>query len=159
MNYRKASTKDIKELVRIRLEYLKDDYGVLSEKQIKELSCSLPVYYKNHLGKDIIIYVAEDRERIVSSAFLLIVEKPANPSFITGKTGDVLNVYTDPEYRRKGIAGNLIGMLLKDSKEMNLAYVELKATEMGKSLYKKMGFKLEKSKYTLMKYNVIHNFD
>ena len=42
---------------------------------------------------------------------------------------------------------------------MNLAYVELKATEMGKSLYKKMGFKLEKSKYTLMKYNVIHNFD
>ncbi len=35
---------------------------------------------------------------------LLIVEKPMSPSFITGKTGTVLNVYTKPEYRNKGYA-------------------------------------------------------
>ncbi len=89
--------------------------------------------------------------KIVSCCFLLIVEKPSNPSFINGRTGTVLNVYTKPDYRRKGCAYALMEMLIADSKAMNLDFIKLKSTENGYGLYKKLGFIDEVSHYRNMK--------
>ena len=82
----------------------------------------------------------------------LHIGKAFNPSFINGKTGTVLNVYTKPEFRKKGIAGELIKMLLAESRNRHLDYVELKATESGYSLYRSLGFEDAVSKYHSMKY-------
>ncbi|GAA6266602.1 hypothetical protein F110043I8_35870 [Ruminococcus sp. f11] len=41
--------------------------------------------------------------------------KTMSPSFITGKIGTVLNVYTKPEYRNNGCAKKLMTMMLEDS--------------------------------------------
>lgn len=98
------------------------------------------------------VYVCRDDNRIVSCCFLCITEKPSNPSFVNGKIGTVLNVYTKPEYRRKGIAGNLLKMLLTESDKMNLDFVELQATDSGYKLYKYIGFIDTNSKYHHMKY-------
>ena len=152
MIYRKATINDISQLVKIRLAYLRADYGFLSEEQTKEISYSLPIYFEKHLGKDILIYIAMDGTELISSAFLLITEKPSNPSFITGRTGSILNVYTDPKYRRQGIANNLLKILLEDARQLALDFVELKSTKMGKSLYESIGFKIEECEYTPMKY-------
>ncbi len=96
----KADLKDINELVQMRLEYLTEDYGSLTEIQSEKIRNQLPVYYHNHLNKDLFVYVVKS-ERIISCCFLLVSEKPANPSFINGKTGTVLNVYTKPQFRKK----------------------------------------------------------
>ena len=74
------------------------------------------------------------------------------PDFLNGNTGTVLNVYTKPEHRHKGYAQKLIEMMLADAKQMDLDFVELKATEDGYGLYKKVGFKDAVSKYHDMKY-------
>lgn len=155
MDFRKAVIKDIPQLVEMRLGYLKEDHGSLTEEEITKISDSLLVYYQNHLGKDMNIYLAADGTEIVSTVFLLVVEKPANPSFITGKTGTVLNVYTKPQYRQKGLAGSLMKMMLDDAEKMKLSYVELEATKMGKPLYEKLGFSIEESKYTPMRYDLL----
>ncbi len=84
----------------MRLEYLTEDYGSLTEIQSEKIRNQLPVYYHNHLNKDLFVYVVKS-ERIISCCFLLVSEKPANPSFINGKTGTVLNVYTKPQFRKK----------------------------------------------------------
>ena len=63
-----------------------------------------------------------------------------------------MNVYTKPEFRRKGIAGELIKLLLRESEINNLDYVELKATDSGYNLYKSLGFEDVVSKYHNMKY-------
>ena len=97
------------------------------------------------------VYVARDGEDIVSCAFLLIVEKPMSPSFITGKTGTVLNVYTKPDYRKKGYAKKLITTMLEDAKSEGLSIIELKATKDGYSLYKSVGFEDVVAKYHNMK--------
>lgn len=94
--------KDINMLTDLRLAYLQEDLGVITDKEL--IQESLPGYYEEYLNKDFMVYVARDDENIVSCAFLLIVEKPMSPSFITGKTGTVLNVYTKQEYRNKGYA-------------------------------------------------------
>ena len=54
-----------------------------------------------------------------------------SPSFITGKIGTVLNVYTKPEYRNNGCAKKLMTMMLEDSKAEGMSVIELKATEDG----------------------------
>ena len=124
MEYRKAELDDINGLIDIRLSYLEADQGKLKEEDVKKLKEYLPEYYEEHLGKDLISYIAVDEGRIVASTFLVIITRPANPHFITGKTGEVLNVYTAPEYRSMGVASHLIKMMLKDAEKMNLSYVE-----------------------------------
>lgn len=96
--------------------------------------------------------MARKEQEIVACAFLLVMEKPMSPAFITGKTGMVLNVYTKPESRHNGYARKLMNMLLEDAVRMNLSSVELKATNEGYPLYKFLGFKDVNSKYHLMKW-------
>ena len=61
----------------------------------------------------------------------------ANP---TGKCAFLMNIYTAPEYRRKGIATRIVEMLIADAREKGAGSVMLEATEMGARLYRKMGF-------------------
>ena len=138
MIFEKATIKDINGLTDLRLAYLQEDLGVITDKEL--IQESLPGYYEKHLNKDLMVYVARDEEDIVSCAFLLIVEKPMSPSFITGKTGTVLNVYTKPEYRNKGYAKKLMTMMLEDATAQDVSVIELKSTEDGYLLYKSVGF-------------------
>lgn len=149
MIFEKATIKDINGLTDLRLAYLQEDLGVITDKEL--IQESLPGYYEKHLNKDLMVYVARDDEDIVSCAFLLIVEKPMSPSFITGKTGTVLNVYTKPEYRNKGYAKKLMTMMLEDATAQDVSIIELKATEDGYSLYKSVGFEDVVAKYHNMK--------
>lgn len=176
--YEKADINDIPKLTRFRLDYLEEDIGGVKEDEKDIIEERLPIYYSEHLNKDFHVYLArkgenindcgdmndfedahdredekdnEDCREIVGCGFLLITEKPANPSFINGLTGTVLNVYVKPEYRRQGIAKKMMDNLLSDAKEMGLDYVELKATEQGRGLYESLGFEEDVSKYYRMK--------
>ena len=151
MIFDKATLKDIGVLTDLRIAYLNEDLGVISDENLELMKSTLPSYYTKHLNKDLMVYVARDEEDIVACAFLLIVEKPMSPSFITGKTGTVLNVYTKPEYRKKGYVKKLMTMMLEGAKAQGLSVIELKATEDGYSLYKSVGFKDVVAKYHNMK--------
>ena len=151
MIFDKATIEDIGVLTDLRIAYLNEDLGVISNENLELMQASLPSYYEKHLNKDLMAYVARDEMDIVSCAFLLIVEKPMSPSFITGKTGTVLNVYTKPDYRKKGYAKKLITTMLEDAKAEGLSIIGLKATEDGYSLYKSVGFEDVVAKYHNMK--------
>lgn len=154
MVIRKAGINDIEELIKIRIAYLKEDYGNISSEQIEQLKKQLPEYYINHSDRDMITYIAEENSEIISSVFLIVIEKPANPTFMSGKIGNILNVYTKPEYRKKGIAGQLLKSAVNEAREMNLSYLELKSTKAGFNLYKELGFEEEHSSYIPMKFKL-----
>ena len=151
MIFEKATVQDISTLTELRIAYLQEDLGQITDADLELMNSSLPSYYEKHLNKDLIVYVARDEMDIVSCAFLLVVEKPMSPSFITGKTGTVLNVYTKPGYRKKGYAKNLLTMMLEDAKAEGVSIIELKATEDGYSLYKSVGFEDVVARYHNMK--------
>lgn len=69
----------------------------------------------------------------------MVIEKPSNPNFINGLTGEVLSVYTRPEYRRQGLCLNLMKLLIECTKEKGLKKVELKDTEEGTRFIKRLG--------------------
>ena len=150
----KASEKEISGLVELRIAYLKEDLGTISEADLQRLKEVLPQYFRKHLNRDLFVYVAKEAEEILACAFLLVVEKPMSPAFMTGKTGTVLNVYTKPEYRKRGYGKQLMNALLEDAKAKELSVVELKATEDGYHLYKSVGFVDVVAKY----HNMIKHF-
>lgn len=152
MIFEKAIYEDIGQLCELRIAYLIEDTGNLSEKDLAVIKRDLPGYFERNLNKNIFCYVARKEQEIVACVFLLVVEKPMSPAFITGKTGMVLNVYTKPESRRHGYARKLMNRLLLDAGRMNLSHVELKATNEGYPLYKAIGFRDAESKYRLMKW-------
>ena len=147
----KASDIDIEELAGLRFAYLQEDFGKISEEDVLRLRDALPQYFRKHLNHDLFAYVVREGEEILACAFLLVIEKPMSPAFMTGKTGTVLNVYTRPEHRKKGYAKQLMNALLEGAKAMGLSVVELKATEDGYHLYKSVGFEDVVSKYHNMR--------
>lgn len=150
MIFEKANEDEIPALVDLRIAYIKEDCGGLTEDARQKLLSVLPEYFEKHLNRDIFAYTAKDGG-IVSCALLLITERPANPSFITGRTGTVYNVYTLPNYRRKGLAKRVMQELLTDAEAFGLDFVDLKATKDGYHLYNTLGFKETASEYTYMK--------
>ena len=151
MTFEKATIKDIDVLTNLRLAYLQEDLGNISNEDSTTIQTALPAYYTKHLNRDLMVYVARNQEDIVSCAFLLIVEKPMSPSFITGKTGTVLNVYTKPEHRHKGYAKQLMTMMLEDAAQLGVSIIDLKATKDGYPLYKSVGFEDVITEYHNMK--------
>ena len=151
MNIRKATVDDIDILIKLRIDYLLADRGNLTDDEEKAIRSQLTTYYVKHINHDFIAVLAEIENKVVSTAFLAISEKPANPSFITGKTGTLLNVLTYPEYRRMGFARKVIYQIIDEAKQLGVSSIDLSATQDGKALYEKIGFTEAKSKYTLMK--------
>jgi len=147
-----AKESDITSLTELRLAYLKEDYGKLSEEDTAKIRQDLPAYFEKHLNQDIFCYLISENDTAVACAFLLVFEKPLSPMFLSGKTGTVLNVYTAPAYRRRGYAKKIMEKLLSDAIELDLSVVELKATDDGYHLYKSVGFAEDSSGYRFMKW-------
>ena len=70
MHFLRADKNNITELVKIRLDYLIEDYGKIEDDVLNKIKSSLPDYYEQHLSKDFFAYIAKDDDKVVSSAFL-----------------------------------------------------------------------------------------
>jgi len=150
MIMRKATVDDINLLIKLRMDYLIEDGGNLTHDEKNAVKKQLESYFAKHIPDNSFIGVlAEIDGNVVSAAYLSISEKPANPSFITGITGTLLNVLTYPEYRRKGIATKVIKKIIEEAEQLGVSSIELSATSDGKPLYEKLGFHI--SNYTTMK--------
>jgi GNAT superfamily N-acetyltransferase len=138
-------------LADIRIKYLREDFPEMTDAEAAKIKARLPRYYADHLNCDLFAYLAEDGGKLVGSAFLTVREMPPNPNFPRGRVGTVLNVFTEADYRRQGIATELMELLIKDAKTMELDYIELQASEDGYPLYRKLGFEDKRSPFTPMK--------
>ncbi|MCR5625204.1 MAG: GNAT family N-acetyltransferase [Lachnospiraceae bacterium] len=153
IKYDIADKNDIDELIRLRIAYMIDDFGSVSEEEKIGMEKQLPDYFSRKLGSELIAFVARDEEKIVSVAYLHIIEMPANSILLNGIYGDVLSVYTEPEYRNKGLCTELMKNLVEYGKNKGLGSIELKATDEGFPIYEKIGFKEKEARYRYMKYS------
>jgi GNAT superfamily N-acetyltransferase len=64
------------------------------------------------------------------------------PSPLSGKPlrGYILNVYTEPDHRQKGLARRLVAETLDYCREQEIPTAALNASEAGRPIYEAMGF-------------------
>ena len=150
--YSIATKEDIDELIRMRIEYMIDDFGSVSDEERKGMETQLPDYFNRKLGTELVAFVAKDGDRIVSVAYLHIIEMPANSILLNGLYADVLSVYTEPAYRGQGICTQLMKNLVEYGRERGLGRIDLSATDAGYPIYAKVGFKDKEHRYRDMRY-------
>ena len=155
IEYGLATKDDIDELIRLRIDYMKDDFGSVSEEERAGMEKQLPDYFVRKLGSELIAFVARDKGKIVSVAYLHIIEMPANSILLNGLYGEVLSVYTMPEYRGKGLCSTLMKNLVDCARDRGLGRIDLSATKEGYPIYKKLGFEDKEHRYTDMRYKLI----
>lgn len=139
MEYRVTDANDIDMLMDVRLsmlrivndlpaDYIFDDELVVSSRR----------YF---FEGDQTTVVAVDDGRCVACASMSYIEIMPTFSHPSGKRAHLMNVYTEESYRRRGIARQLVNMLIGDARAHGATEISLDATESGRPLYESMEFK------------------
>lgn len=77
---------------------------------------------------------------VVSGGGIAIVPWPGSPDFPMPRRGWILGIYTDPEFRRLGIARQIMDTIIEWCRSEGFGYVSLHASKFGRPLYEGMGF-------------------
>ncbi len=87
-------------------------------------------------------WLALDRAgRVAGGGGVLLCPWPANPHDPCTERAVILNVYTEPEFRRRGVARQIMLVLLDWIQGRGLRGVNLHASQEGRGMYEKLGFK------------------
>ena len=77
---------------------------------------------------------------VVAGAGLWLMDWPSHMIGSSARRGNILNVYTEPEFRRRGLARWLMEAALEWCKNNGIDLVVLHASADGRPLYESMGF-------------------
>ena len=139
--YRHATLNDVPTLVDIRVRFLNELHNHVENNETKIIRQSLLRYFIEAIPSgEFIAWVAELDGKIIATSGMVVWQKPANYEVESGRLGYIMNFYTIPEARRKGIATRLLNRLVNDAKSLGLRYVHLHASKYGEPIYKKAGF-------------------
>ena len=87
-------------------------------------------------------WIAEENGEIIATSAILFYEFPPSIDFPNGNKGYIANMYTKPAYRGRGIASSLIEKLVEEAKKRGVTRLWLSASNDGKPVYIKCGFKV-----------------
>jgi GNAT superfamily N-acetyltransferase len=141
IEYRLATEDDIDDLVSLRIIFLQEAEEIDSSKSTEELRKSLYDYFEDKLATgSFSSWLAVENGRIIATSglsFHIVPPSFGNPS---GEEAYLMNMYTLPKYRKKGIGGELLVKTLEGAKRRGIKKIRLHTTAIGKSLYEKRGF-------------------
>ena len=85
-------------------------------------------------------WLAMDGDRIIGTSGMSFVEKPPYFGCPSGRIGLLSSMYTDPDYRRRGIARQLLFRVVEEARAFGCGTVQITASDMGVLLYTDFGF-------------------
>lgn len=152
--YKKADINDIESLIDLKIKqniYNCNEDGLVFDNE-KEARKSIKKVLLQELNKTIIFYIAIDKNNKRTVASNGVIVHQMIPSYISlnGKKAYITSVYTDEDYRRKGIQNVLMKKILDFLEKIECKKIELDATNpCAIKLYEKFGFKKHDEKYIL----------
>ena len=140
MQKRLAALNDVPALVELRKKQLVDE-GLPSGLPKMDIDTELTDYFSSAISDGTFISWVMDKDgEIVATSGVCFYVLPPNYANPSGGTAYITNMYTKPEYRRKGIAAELLDMVIDEAKSRGYKVMRLHTSEYGKSIYKKAGF-------------------
>lgn len=137
IKYRRLISDDLDRFIAMRINQLREE----GAKEDTDLRPALLDYYTRHMADGTFVsWLAVDGERIVGTSGMSFVEKPPYFGCPSGKMGLLSSMYTDPEYRRQGIARELLSRVVGEARRYGCGTVQITASDMGVLLYTDFGF-------------------
>lgn len=139
--YRRAGSHDRELLTRLRLEVLRAANGLEEDVDLSRTELESRRYYETCFPEDShAAWLVFDGEEVVGTgavSFYKVMPTYHNPS---GKKAYIMNMYTRPDYRRRGIAHRVLELLTAEAEMRQIDAVTLEATAAGRPLYEAFGF-------------------
>lgn len=141
ITYRRATAADVDVLVEFRLRFLADVAGADRAPAEDVVAGRLRAYFREAMPRgDFIAWLAERDGAVVGTSGMVIWRIPPNNSVATGRQAYVLNMYTVPEARRRGICTALLEKMIEEARALGLSRVHLHASRIGEGIYRRRGF-------------------
>jgi ribosomal protein S18 acetylase RimI-like enzyme len=138
---RLATLEDLEDLVRLR-RMMFESMGYKNAQDLDAADKAATTYFQEAIpsGEFHGWLAVTPTGQAIGSGGAVIDRHPPGPNNLSGRTGYIVNIGTMPEYRHQGIAGHMILTVLAWLSEQNVQHVTLHASDMGRSLYEKLGF-------------------
>ena len=137
IEYKRLTEKELDNFIDKRIHQLREE----GAKEEIDLVPALKDYYQRHMAEGTFVsWIALDGNTMIGTSGMSFVEKPPYFGCPSGKIGLLSSMYTDPDYRRKRIAKELLSRVIKDAKEYGCGTIQITASEMGVKLYTDFGF-------------------
>ena len=137
ITYRKLTNNDLDTFIDMRIRQLREE-GATED---IDLIAPLRDYYDRHMSDGTFVsWLALDGDRIIGTSGMSFVEKPPYFSCPSGRIGLLSSMFTDPDYRRMGIAKKLLNRVVEEARAYGCGAVQITASDMGVKLYTAYGF-------------------
>ncbi|KML26986.1 MULTISPECIES: GNAT family N-acetyltransferase [Priestia] len=138
MKFCKATVNEIDQLIYLRKKQLVDE-GIEPN---QEIDTELKEFFTNKMSDGSLIeWIVEDNEEIIATGAIVFYEFPPTYTNKSGKKAYITNMYTKESYRGQGIATKLLTKLVAEAKTAGIIKIWLGASNLGRPVYKKFGFK------------------
>ena len=137
IEYRKLSEKELDVFIEMRINQLREE----GAKEDIDLKPALLDYYKRHMKDGTFVsWLALDGNNIIGTSGMSFVEKPPYFGCPSGKIGLLSSMFTNPNYRRNGIAKELLSRIVNEAKQYGCGTIQITASDMGVKIYTDFGF-------------------
>lgn len=137
IEYRRLTEKELSTFINMRINQLREE----GAKEDFNLTSALKQYYTRHMADGTFVsWLAFDGDKIIGTSGMSFVEKPPYFGCPSGKIGLLSSMFTEPSYRRKGIAKELLSRVINDAREYGCGTVQITASDIGIKLYSNFGF-------------------
>lgn len=138
---RSIGLPEVDTLISYRMAYLEEMQGNREKAFRKELQENLKNYFSTALeGNRFFAFLAELNGEAVSFGAMVLKKIPGDFNKPFYLEGDILNMYTIPSFRRKGISAMILEKLIEEAKKRGISKVSLHTSKDGEKLYRKFGF-------------------
>ena len=141
LKYKKATLADLEILTATRISVLRAANKLSDDVDMTEVKVQSYQYYQKALSNDThVAYLVFDGTEFVGAGGVSFFQVMPTYHNVSGKKAYIMNMYTKPEYRRRGVAFKTLDLLVEEAKARGVYAISLEATDMGKPLYEKYGF-------------------
>jgi len=143
ITFHKATLDEISILVDYRIRFAIELTGEQPEDKIEALKIQMKNFFSKAIAENTCIsFIAKCDDNVAGIGSVHFREMPGNFKNPSGKWGYIMNMYTLPEYRRKGVCKGILNALVEEGKKNGITAFELHATKNGELVYKQNGFKI-----------------
>jgi GNAT superfamily N-acetyltransferase len=137
---RQATLDDIPALLRHR-QGMYEDMGYNDSKAMSKMIETTKPYLATALANGTLhAWLARAGEKVVAGGFVLVSPWPSHPYDGQCRRATILNMFTDPPFRRQGIARRLMQTMIEWCRKEGFVHVTLHASDKGRPLYESLGF-------------------
>jgi len=138
---REIGNNEVELLTTYRMAYLTEMQGERSEEYQIRLKNELNQYFREAIAENrCFAFLAQQDDEILSFGAMVLKKIPGDFNQSMYLEGDILNMYTVPFARRKGISALILQELLNEARNRGISKVSLHTSKDGEKLYRKFGF-------------------